>query len=111
MKRNDRHAVYGITADGVAFRIGLPTSWDRAVARWYRLDDQRFKDGRVLRVRHERRWYRIRTFEVRAVDRHGLALGSERHKRAIPVPYRAANAQPGKRRPLALRIAPASARI
>jgi len=82
----ERHAVYANTSEGITFRVGSPVSWSRAVARWYRLDDAR-REGRTFRVRHERRFYAVGSFEVRAVNRHGVGLGSDRHGRAIPVPY------------------------
>lgn len=100
------HALYANTPDGVTFRVGLPVKWDPAIARWYRLDDLR-RLGRAIRVRHNRRWYSVESFEVRSVDRHGRGLGSERHDRAIPVPYRAAKLSPASRltrAPLARRL-------
>lgn len=97
----ERHAVYAtceIAGEKITFRIGQPTDWRRAQARWERLypisATSRNVLGRVTlailrgRVRHARRWYRVSFMEVRAVDRHGRGLGSERHERAIPVPYR-----------------------
>lgn len=89
----ERHAVYAIAADHTgeeeAFRIGQPTDWDSAQSRWLRLDDRR-RAGRAIRIRHARRLYTVRFFEVRSVDRHGRGLGSARHGRAFPVPYRSA---------------------
>lgn len=85
------HAVYAtcqVGGERVTFRVGLPVSWDRAIARWYRLDDRRFKFGRSYRVRHGRRWYSVEFFEVRSTDRHGRGLGEPRHETALPVPYR-----------------------
>lgn len=84
---NDRHAVFAICADGVSFRLGQPADWHTAVTRQTRL---RWEDPRARAIRHEHRRYLIRDYEVRAVDRHGRGLGSERHARAIPVPFRRA---------------------
>lgn len=94
-----RHALFATveTPEGphaVCFRVGKPTTWDRASARFNRLwaagaVHPHLFEARPARVRHERRWYRVRFMEVRAVDRHGRGLGSERHATAIPVPYRA----------------------
>lgn len=101
------HAVYATctTAAGerVTFRVGQPTTWERAQARWDRLDVWRWSRvvglrrrssplprARGLRVRWMRRWYVADFVEVRAVDRHGRGLGSERHAHALVVPYRAA---------------------
>lgn len=104
----ERHAVYATcTADDgerITFRVGAPTDWGRAQARWLRLDDWRrallrrprarsrrwHAQAAGLRVRWGRRWYLVDFLEVRAVDRHGRGLGAERHGRALPVPYRAA---------------------
>lgn len=85
----NRHAVYAtcrIAGETVTFRIGQPTDWARAQARWERLYPKPMILGRI---RHARRWYRAAFLEVRATDRHGRGLGSERHERAIPLPYRA----------------------
>lgn len=84
----DRHALFAVTPSGLAFRVGRPVKWDRAVARWYRADDRR-RAGRAFRVRHDGRSYPVAAFEVRAVDRDGRGLGSERHAFAFPVPFRA----------------------
>ncbi len=92
----ERHAVYVTVKlrDGsaVTFRVGQPTNWHRASARWHRLDARRAA-GRVQTVRHDGRRYPLDTargcVEVRAVDAHGRGLGSERHALAFPVPYRA----------------------
>lgn len=83
----NRHALYATTADGVTFRIGQPTTWDGAQARWSRFA----LNARAIRLRHSRRWYALplMRLEVRATDKHGRGLGSDRHERAIPVPYRA----------------------
>lgn len=84
----ERHAVYAVCPDGLAFRIGLPVSWGRAQDRWSRLDAR--LRARGLTIRHDgRRWAAMR-LEVRAVDAHGRGLGSERHALAFPVPYRLA---------------------
>lgn len=85
MRKTDRHAVYLIT-DGPCFRIGQPTDWDTAIRRWDRLNPA--TTPRV-RVRWYGRWYAVQWAEVRSVDVHGIGQGSERHGRAIPVPYRA----------------------
>jgi hypothetical protein len=83
------HAVFATTAAGVTFRIGQPTSWEGAQARWLRLANLH-RNGRKLRVRHARRWYAVRFYEVRSVDAHGRALDTQpRHAHAVPVPYRA----------------------
>lgn len=92
--RNRNTALYATTevldnGQRITFRIGLPTSWARAHARWARLYPAA---NRAARVRFARRWYSIAHYEVRHVDRHGIGLGSERHGRAIPVPARAADA-------------------
>lgn len=97
-----RHAdaVYATvdTNDGtqtLTFRVGQPTTRDRANARWARLweagaiDNGQRKPLATARVRYGRRWYRVRFMEVRAVDRHGRGLGRQDHAAAIPVPYRA----------------------
>lgn len=88
----ERHAVYAncITRQGdrLTFRVGLPVSWDAAQDRWLRLDNRRIA-GRAIRIPWMRRFYRVESFEVRTVDRNGHGLGSDRHGRAMPVPYRA----------------------
>lgn len=92
----ERHAVYATCIDRrgerLTFRVGLPVEWNTAIARWYRLDNWRTgREGARLRellVRWSRRQYRVLHFEVRAVDRHGRGLGSDRHALAFPVPYR-----------------------
>jgi hypothetical protein len=84
----ERHAVYAVTTSGVTFRVGAPVDWDVAQNRWARLASRR-RAGRKPRVRHMRRWYPVKAFEVRSVDRHGIGLGSDRHGRAIHAPYRA----------------------
>lgn len=92
-----RHAVYVTPANGPTFRVGQPVDWSTAQARWQRLDDRRLL-GRTQRVRFDGRRYPVamsRGFiEVRAVDDHGRGLGSERHERAFPVPYRAIRVDP-----------------
>lgn len=94
----NRHAVYAVAEDWFGkqetFRIGLPTDWDRAIARWYRLDNRK-RAGRAIRIRWNRRTYTVKHFEVRSVDQHGRGLSSaadDRHARAFPVPYIAARA-------------------
>lgn len=97
MKRTDRHAVYAITGspdptERVAFRVGQPTDWNTAQARYERLYSRQRGLGqpaRKVRVRHDGRIYSATTFEVRAVDKHGKGLGSARHATAIIAPYRA----------------------
>lgn len=90
----EKSAVYAVTAARdkagrhVTFRIGLPTDWNTAQSRWDRLDTAR-RAGRKVRVRWMRRRYRVLWLEVRAVDYHGRGLGSERHRDAFTVPYRA----------------------
>lgn len=89
--RNEKHAVYATTVDRrgerQTFRVGQPVKWDTAIARWTRLDSARL-GGKKPAVRANRRQYRVEFYEVRAVDRHGRGLGSERHGIAHPVPYR-----------------------
>lgn len=85
---NDRHAVFVNSEDGVTFRVGQPVDWNRATDRWLRLDDRRIAKG--LTVRHDGRKYRAKSIEVRATDRHGRGLGSERHATALTAPYRMA---------------------
>jgi len=83
----ERHAVYAtcrVGSESVTFRIGRAVDWDRAQARWARLHPLAVNRGRV---RFHRRWYPVSFMEVRGVDRHERGLGSERHHRAIPVPY------------------------
>lgn len=96
------HALYATceTNDGtrtITFRVGQPVrSWDRALARFDRLWAAggiyrgQLNPRVTARVRYHRRWYVVRFMEVRATDRHGRGLGSQRHGQAIPVPYRAA---------------------
>jgi hypothetical protein len=84
------HAVYATCTSKhgtITFRVGLPVAWAAAQARWERLDARR-RAGASVRVRWARRWYRAMFLEVRAVDRHGRGLGSDRHSLAFPVPYR-----------------------
>lgn len=84
----ERHAVYAtcnLSGESITFRIGRAVDWDTAQNRWLRLFPAPSVRGRV---RFHRRWYPVRFLEVRAVDRHERGLGSERHERAIPVPYR-----------------------
>lgn len=85
---NEKHAVYATSAiDNVTFRVGQPTDWDTAQARWSRLTPSAATPtGRILA---NRRSYPVKFYEVRTVDRHGRGLGAERHARALPVPYRA----------------------
>jgi hypothetical protein len=90
-------AVYATceTGDGdtITFRVGQPTTHNAAHARYARLweagaiDHGQCRPLARARVRHQRRWYRVRFMEVRSTDRHGRGLGSERHSQAIPVPY------------------------
>jgi hypothetical protein len=89
-----KHAVFATctdrTGERATFRVGRAVDWDRAQARWSRLYPHRAIQGRV---RYARRWYAVDFMEVRAVDRHERGLGSDRHERAIPVPY-LAHSQP-----------------
>lgn len=96
----ERHAVYVTihpTGLNLSFRIGQPTDWHTAQARWQRLDDRNRAD-RVQVLRHDGRRYPVKLghafFEVRAVDAHGRGLGAERHALAFPVPYRALRVLP-----------------
>lgn len=84
------------TNDGsgtLTFRVGQPTTHERAHARFERLwragaiDNGHRNPSAKARVRYRRRWYSVKFMEVRSTDRHGRGLGSERHARAIPVPY------------------------
>lgn len=78
----------GLRVEPVSFRVGQPTTDARAYARWERLSPT--ADPAAQRaIRHERRLYRPAFYEVRAVDKHGRGLGSERHATALAVPYRA----------------------
>lgn len=92
MIRNDRHALFAIASvpegpHALSFRVGQPVDWNTAQARWQRLDDRRIA-GRKQYVRHDGRRYPVAAFEVRAVDKFGRGLGSDRHKLAFPVPFR-----------------------
>jgi hypothetical protein len=80
-----KHAVYATTTQGVTFRIGQPTDWRTAQERWLRLYPDPVTTGYI---KHMRRKYPVKFYEVRSTDRDGYGLGSERHSRAIPVPYR-----------------------
>lgn len=97
-----KHAVFATCTDKAGehatFRVGQAVDWHRAQDRWSRLypllvtaRDYLGRAAKVSighgRVRYNRRWYYVDFMEVRAVDRHGRGLGSERHERAIPVPY------------------------
>jgi hypothetical protein len=87
---SELHAVFATcmdyTGERLTFRVGQPVDWFTAQNRWERLDG-----ARALRraIRWARRRYAVQHFEVRAVNRHGQGLGSDRHATAIPVPYRA----------------------
>lgn len=97
MTHNNRHAVYAITdnvkyGEHIAFRIGQPVNWNSAVSRYDRLYCRHQGincPSRPVKVKHDGRVYRVQTFDVRAVDRHGRGLDSERHATAIVAPYRA----------------------
>jgi hypothetical protein len=92
----DKHAVYAncvsSTGHSLTFRVGLPIDWSSAQERWYRLDDLRRgmngQTARSIRIWWNRHRYTVESFEVRSVDYNGRGLGSERHERAFPVPYR-----------------------
>lgn len=88
MTTNERHALYANTDTGLTFRVGQPVKWDRAIQRWYRLDDRRRFHARTHTIRHDGRTYTVESFEVRATDPHGRGLGSPRHALAFPVPFR-----------------------
>jgi hypothetical protein len=96
MRKNNMHAVYVVTQDGPCFRVGQPTTWNLALARYDRIDSG--DNGRGKRVRWYGRWYTVRWVEVRSVDAHGIGLGSERHGRAVPVPYVACKRTPPRRK-------------
>ena len=99
MPRTTRHAVYAITdnvkhGEHIAFRVGQPTDWNTAQLRYERLycrsrGNLGLGDARPVKVRHDGRLYNVKDFEVRAVDRFGRGLGSERHATALITPYRA----------------------
>lgn len=91
---SELHAVFAIARDyageRIAFRVGLPADWHTAQNRWERLANRlaaRRRKATHPAIRWSRRRYRIDFYEVRAVNRHGQGLGSERHATALPVPY------------------------
>jgi hypothetical protein len=91
-----KHALFVTSRRGndtVTFRVGQPTSWDNAQDQHQatlRAQDSAAAGRRPIpRVRHMRRSYPITFAEVRATDRHGRGIGSERHATAIPVPFTA----------------------
>lgn len=96
---NPKHALYVTceTSQGttLTFRVGQPVSWDAALDRWQRIADRldgfNGQTARPVTIRHDGRRYSAKRacVEVRAVDRDGRGLGSERHTLAFPVPYRA----------------------
>lgn len=75
-----------IVEDSLTFRLGQPTTWDKAISRWDRLDRRRM--GRGLKVKHDGRSYPVAFVEVRATDRVGRGLGQPRHEQAMPKPLR-----------------------
>lgn len=92
-----KSAVYATCRDYLdrqfTVQVGRITDWNTAQSRWLRLDDRR-RAGRRQTIIHNRRQYVPEFFEVRAVDEHGVGLGSIRHARALPVPYRAIRLAP-----------------
>lgn len=92
----DKHALYitsRVKGDTVTFRVGQPTTWNNAIDQYTTTlvaqDSARARRRPMPSVRHMRRSYPIMFAEVRATDRHGRGLGSERHATAIPVPFTA----------------------
>jgi len=86
---NNSHANY-VTCElpeggTITFRVGQPVAWDTAINRHNRLDGM----GKRVRIRHMRRTYIAKFCEVRATDKHGRGLGSERHEQAVMVPFAA----------------------
>lgn len=95
-----KHAVFancrvpGLAGETRAtFRVGQPTDLTTAGNRWYRLDNRRTGwEGvpkRPVFVQYGLVQWPVHSLEVRAVDSDGTGLGSERHARAIRLPYRA----------------------
>lgn len=98
-----KHALYATAIDRngerQTFRVGQPADLNTISARHLRLDDRHYNSGRAHIITANRRQYIVEGagkqtrawtgLEVRAVDRHGRGLGSERHALAFPVPYRA----------------------
>lgn len=93
---NLKHALF-VTCDtkhgSLTFRVGQPTDWTTAQARWQRIADRAqgfYVPARRVTVKHDGRSYPISPVmvEVRSVDAHGRGLGSERHGKAFPVPFR-----------------------
>jgi hypothetical protein len=87
MNRTENHANY-VTCDlpeggTITFRVGQPTDWNTAINRHNRIDEF----GKRFRIRYMRRSYTPRFCEVRATDKHGRGLGSERHAQAVNVPF------------------------
>lgn len=89
----DKHALFAVTTDGNAFRVGLPTTWGNAQERWSRAADRlggfNGHNARTCTVLGFAASYPVHFFEVRAVNKAGRGLGSLRHEYAVTVPYRA----------------------
>jgi hypothetical protein len=91
-KPRERHAVFATVheRDGTTatFRVGLPQLGQAAWYRWDRLS----RDGSPLSrgfILYRGRKLPVKFYEVRAVDRYGRRLDSNRSDQVIPVPYRA----------------------
>src|SRR3954467_13475206 len=92
----DKHALYITSPDKAhtaTFRAAQPTSWNNAIDQYTTTlvaqDSAHARRRPMPSVRHMRRSYPVAFAEVRATDRHGRGLGSERHATAIPVPFTA----------------------
>lgn len=83
--RTERHALYARATSrkgDATFRVGQPVDWDLAIDRHTRATNNLI---RAPYIRHQRRKYRVKFYEVRSVDEHGRGLGREDHALAIPV--------------------------
>lgn len=99
----NNHALYATAVDSTGerqtFRIGKPADLSTITKRHERVDGRQYQQKRFQTIAANRRLYTVEPFgkarhawtglEIRAVDRHGRGLGSERHAVAHPVPYRA----------------------
>ena len=89
---NDNHGVF-VTCNlpeggDITFRVGQPVSLFTADDRYERLYQMR----NHFRIHYMRRSYTPRFIEIRSTDKHGRGIGSERHGKAIAVPYAAVTA-------------------